>query len=218
VASGLVASALGVSPVAASSPARLTNRHSVKSGPHCSGWLLGLAYTQFVYAIVVLEVYTPLSLQSVKMSNITEAFGVRIDASNSFVQAAIYGFLVVGIAAFAAPIVSTIRVLLSLFVLPGKSVCDSINQISQSLTDLSTSSAPLVPAAPGLLSQVLLMALARSSRSPSQPRATISSSFPAPNPSSTRSPPTFPRNMALRSPPRRSPWTLRRTRTPTTPA
>jgi len=58
------------------------------------------------------------------MSSLMESFGVRIDASNSLVQAAIYGFLLVGVAAFAAPIVSTIRVLLSLFVLPGKSVCN----------------------------------------------------------------------------------------------
>jgi 17beta-estradiol 17-dehydrogenase / very-long-chain 3-oxoacyl-CoA reductase len=59
------------------------------------------------------------------MASITEAFGVRIDASNSLLQAAIYGFLFVGVAAFAAPVISTIRVLLSLFVLPGKSVCDN---------------------------------------------------------------------------------------------
>jgi 17beta-estradiol 17-dehydrogenase / very-long-chain 3-oxoacyl-CoA reductase len=57
------------------------------------------------------------------MAGILEPFGVHIDASNSFVQAAVYGFLLVGIASFAAPIVSTVRVLLSLFVLPGKSVC-----------------------------------------------------------------------------------------------
>jgi hypothetical protein len=123
VASGLVPSALGVSPGAASSPARSTNRHSVNSGPSIAlDELLGLAYTEFVYAIVVVEAFTPLSLRPVKMSSIAEMFGVRIDASNSFVQAAIYGFLVVGIAAFAAPVVSTVRVLLSLFVLPGKSV------------------------------------------------------------------------------------------------
>lgn len=57
------------------------------------------------------------------MSSIMGAFGVRIDASNSLVQAAVYGFLLAGIAAFAAPVISTIRVLLSLFVLPGNSVC-----------------------------------------------------------------------------------------------
>jgi 17beta-estradiol 17-dehydrogenase / very-long-chain 3-oxoacyl-CoA reductase len=63
------------------------------------------------------------------MSSITDSLGFRIDASNSFVQAAIYGFLLVGVAAFAAPIVSTVRVLLSLFVLPGKSVsiCTILN-------------------------------------------------------------------------------------------
>lgn len=60
------------------------------------------------------------------MANITESFGVRIDASNPLVQAAVYGFLLVGIASFAAPIISTIRVLLSLFVLPGKSVRSNI--------------------------------------------------------------------------------------------
>jgi 17beta-estradiol 17-dehydrogenase / very-long-chain 3-oxoacyl-CoA reductase len=59
------------------------------------------------------------------MSSIPETLGVRIDASNAFIQAAIYGFLLVGVAAFAAPIVSTI--LLSLFVLPGKSVRDCSN-------------------------------------------------------------------------------------------
>jgi 17beta-estradiol 17-dehydrogenase / very-long-chain 3-oxoacyl-CoA reductase len=57
------------------------------------------------------------------MQSITESFGVRIDASNAFVQAAVYGFLLVGVASFAAPVISTIRVLLSLFVLPGKAVC-----------------------------------------------------------------------------------------------
>ncbi|OWY57982.1 NAD(P)-binding protein [Alternaria alternata] len=56
------------------------------------------------------------------MTAILEPSGVHIDASNSFVQAAVYGFLLVGIASFAAPIVSTVRVLLSLFVLPGKSL------------------------------------------------------------------------------------------------
>lgn len=56
------------------------------------------------------------------ISRITESFGVRIDATSSLVQAAIYGFLLVGIAAFGAHIVSTVRVLLSLFVLPGKPV------------------------------------------------------------------------------------------------
>ena len=57
------------------------------------------------------------------MASIMEPLGIHIDANNSFLQAAVYGFLLVGIASFAAPVVSTIRVLLSLFVLPGKSVC-----------------------------------------------------------------------------------------------
>jgi hypothetical protein len=83
------------------------------------------------------------------MSSITEAFGIRIDASNSFVQAAVYGFLLVGVAAFAAPIVSTIRVLLSLFVLPGKSVRDKITLQFRMVTDL-TSSTTSDPAAHGL--------------------------------------------------------------------
>ena len=52
--------------------------------------------------------------------------GLRIDASNSLVQAAAYAFLLVGVASFAAPVISTIRVLLSLFVLPGKSVCCAV--------------------------------------------------------------------------------------------
>jgi 17beta-estradiol 17-dehydrogenase / very-long-chain 3-oxoacyl-CoA reductase len=56
------------------------------------------------------------------MSSNTERFGVHVDASNPIVKAAVYGFLLAGVAAFAAPIISTIRVLLSLFVLPGKSV------------------------------------------------------------------------------------------------
>jgi len=56
------------------------------------------------------------------MASIADSFGIRIDADNSFVQAAVYGFLLVGIASFAAPIVSTVRVLLSLFILPGKPV------------------------------------------------------------------------------------------------
>jgi 17beta-estradiol 17-dehydrogenase / very-long-chain 3-oxoacyl-CoA reductase len=51
------------------------------------------------------------------------ALGVRIDAPNALVQAALYALLLVGAVSFAAPIVSTVRVLLSLFVLPGKSVC-----------------------------------------------------------------------------------------------
>jgi hypothetical protein len=70
------------------------------------------------------------------MSSITQMFGVRIDASNSFVQAAVYGFLLAGVAAFAAPVISTIRVLLSLFVLPGKSVSSlCISFICKAVTD-----------------------------------------------------------------------------------
>jgi hypothetical protein len=57
------------------------------------------------------------------MDGLFAPFGVRIEASNSLVQAAFSAFLLVGIVAFAAPIISTIRVLLSLFVLPGKAVC-----------------------------------------------------------------------------------------------
>lgn len=49
-------------------------------------------------------------------------FGVRVEASNTLVQAAFSAFLLVGIVTFAAPVISTIRVLLSLFVLPGKAV------------------------------------------------------------------------------------------------
>lgn len=56
------------------------------------------------------------------MASPADLFGVHITADNSFVQAAVYGFLLVGIASFAAPVISTVRVLLSLFVLPGKSV------------------------------------------------------------------------------------------------
>ncbi|KAF3033234.1 hypothetical protein E8E11_002342 [Didymella keratinophila] len=51
-------------------------------------------------------------------------FGVRIEASNTLVQAAFSAFLLVGIVAFAAPVISTIRVLLSLFVLPGKALTE----------------------------------------------------------------------------------------------
>ncbi|KAJ4407079.1 hypothetical protein N0V91_004246 [Didymella pomorum] len=51
-------------------------------------------------------------------------FGVRIEASNTLVQAAFSAFLLVGIVTFAAPVISTIRVLLSLFVLPGKALTE----------------------------------------------------------------------------------------------
>lgn len=57
------------------------------------------------------------------MDGLFAPFGVRIEASNSLVQVAFTAFLLVGIVSFAAPVVSTVRVLLSLFVLPGKSVC-----------------------------------------------------------------------------------------------
>lgn len=57
------------------------------------------------------------------MDGLFAPFGVRIEANNSLVQAAFSAFLLVGIVSFAAPVVSTIRVLLSLFVLPGKAVC-----------------------------------------------------------------------------------------------
>jgi hypothetical protein len=98
--------------------------------------ILSLAYKHFVVYVTgtPVEVVDPSSFLFIlaKMSNTTDTFGVRIEASNSFVQAAIYGFLLVGVAAFAAPVVSTIRVLLSLFVLPGKSVCH------QSLSEFKT--------------------------------------------------------------------------------
>lgn len=93
------------------------------------------------------------------MAAITDMFGVHIDAENSFVQAAVYGFLFVGIASFAAPVFSAVRLLLSLFVLPGKSVCGTPTPQSRQekldwpgeeiILTLQTSSAPLDLAAPG---------------------------------------------------------------------
>lgn len=107
------------------------------------------------------------------MDSLFAPFGVRIEASNSLVQVAFSAFLLVGIVSFAAPLISTIRVLLSLFVLPGKSVCTppQSSYMQQELThpDSSLSS---VPAAPGPSSPALPMALARSLPSPSRPRAT----------------------------------------------
>ncbi len=108
------------------------------------------------------------------MDGLFAPFGVRLEASNTLVQAAFSAFLLVGIVSFAAPIISTVRVLLSLFVLPGKSVraphCRS--KINQILIYIN-SSPSLVLVALGLLLPVLLMALARSLLFPSQPRATI---------------------------------------------
>lgn len=98
-------------------------------------------------------------------------FGVRLEASNSLVQAAFSAFLLVGIVSFAAPIISTVRVLLSLFVLPGKSVSAPHYHLRRLYT-YPSSSPNLVLVAHGQLSLVLLMALARNLRSPSLLRAT----------------------------------------------
>lgn len=94
------------------------------------------------------------------LASITESFGVRIDATNSLVQAAVYAVLVAGVAAIAAPVISTIRVLLSLFVLPGQPVRSGClvprlpmprlhNPKYSPSSNTPTSSPHLVPAAPG---------------------------------------------------------------------
>jgi 17beta-estradiol 17-dehydrogenase / very-long-chain 3-oxoacyl-CoA reductase len=57
-----------------------------------------------------------------KLGRFTNSYGVNIYADSSIVQAALYSLLLTGIVAVALPIISTVRVLLSLFVLPGESV------------------------------------------------------------------------------------------------
>ena len=96
-----------------------TKLEVVTSSPSPSNCPLGHDY--FCCRLCLLWVCLPII--GLIMGNITDSLGLRIEANNSFIQAAVYGFLLVGIASFAAPIISTVRVLLSLFVLPGKSVC-----------------------------------------------------------------------------------------------
>ncbi|KAF2796680.1 NAD(P)-binding protein [Melanomma pulvis-pyrius CBS 109.77] len=56
------------------------------------------------------------------ISRLTDSFGVHINAESPFVQAAVYSLLLAGIFTVALPVFSTVRVLLSLFVLPGESL------------------------------------------------------------------------------------------------
>ncbi|KAF2714229.1 NAD(P)-binding protein [Pleomassaria siparia CBS 279.74] len=56
------------------------------------------------------------------ISRLTDSFGVHISADSSIIQAALYSFLLAGIVSFTLPVFSTIRVLLSLFILPGESL------------------------------------------------------------------------------------------------
>jgi hypothetical protein len=65
-----------------------------------------------------------------KLGRFTNSYGVNIYADSSIVQAALYSLLFTGIVAVALPIISTIRVLLSLFVLPGESVGLTIAHLS----------------------------------------------------------------------------------------
>jgi len=53
---------------------------------------------------------------------LADAFGVHINADSAVAQATVYSLLFIGIATIAFPIFSTLRVLLSLFVIPGESV------------------------------------------------------------------------------------------------
>lgn len=100
-------------------------------------------------------------------------FGVRIEASNTLIQAAFSAFLLVGIVTFAAPVISTIRVLLSLFVLPGKAVRTPHSRIhAYHRLTLWGSSPNSVLVAHGRSLPVLLMASARSLLCLSRPRAT----------------------------------------------
>ena len=117
------------------------------------------------------------------MDSLFAPFGVRVEASNSLVQAAFSAFLIVGIVSFAAPIVSTVRVLLSLFILPGKAVCAPLIMYMYFKLMKFDSSPNLVPGAHGLSLPVLLMVLAKSSLSHLQLRVTTLSSFPELKPS-----------------------------------
>lgn len=106
------------------------------------------------------------------MDGLFAPFGVRVEAGNSLMQAAFSAFLIVGIVSFAAPIVSTVRVLLSLFVLPGKAVCASLTIYTYYRLMKFDSSPNLVLEAHGPSLPVLLMALAKNSLSHWQLKAT----------------------------------------------
>jgi 17beta-estradiol 17-dehydrogenase / very-long-chain 3-oxoacyl-CoA reductase len=56
------------------------------------------------------------------LASLTDVFGVHIDAQSPFLRAVAALLLFFGAVSVAAPFVSLIRVLLSLFVLPGQSV------------------------------------------------------------------------------------------------
>ncbi|PSN69174.1 NAD(P)-binding protein [Corynespora cassiicola Philippines] len=56
------------------------------------------------------------------LAKATDSLGVHINADSNITQAVVYGLLLAGIASVAAPLISTVRVLLSLFVLPGQSL------------------------------------------------------------------------------------------------
>ena len=138
------------------------------------------------------------------------SLGIHIDADNAFVQAATYALVLAGLAAVAAPIISTFRVLLSLFVLPGKPVRLNVDNSAFDFLNLTPASSPHTGhAAHGHSSPAPPTALVRSLRSRSQPRATTSSSCLARNRNSTPLPQISRPNMAPRSPPKHWPWTLR---------
>lgn len=63
------------------------------------------------------------------IANLPDNLGVHIEASSPTLRAGTALLLLVGAAFVAKPFLSLIRVLLSLFVLPGQSVCGLTNRV-----------------------------------------------------------------------------------------
>jgi 17beta-estradiol 17-dehydrogenase / very-long-chain 3-oxoacyl-CoA reductase len=63
------------------------------------------------------------------LSNVIDSFGVHIDAKSQVVRTTVSLLVIAGVISFIRPFISLVRVLLSLFVLPGQSVCIAINGI-----------------------------------------------------------------------------------------
>lgn len=56
------------------------------------------------------------------LRNLTDSFGVHIEAKSAILRSAATLLILTGIVSVAKPILSFVRVLLSLFILPGQSV------------------------------------------------------------------------------------------------
>lgn len=132
------------------------------------------------------------------------------------VQLALAG---VGALYLGSHVLGYLRFLLNIFVLSGNNVSHHSlrNRLGRrrNCTDVIYSSVNMARRAPGLLSLAHLMASAKNTRHSWPPRASTSSSFPAPSQNSRRSPP----NSSRRTPVYRQrswPWTSAPTETKTT--